>query len=157
MRTGTCTHTRTARHLPEHTAHHPVGLHLSIPRRTPPRLTPPIPRTTAHQLDYTGTICTELGLLTNMEYLEFQGNSLTGTIPSQLGMLGDVFVMLDVRLNQLTGTVPTQVGRGQRHHHRSTPAAAAAALLRRPSSLVTPHDLPIYPSLAHSPIHCLTH
>lgn len=32
-----------------------------------------------------GTIPTELGLLTNLDFFSLEGNDLTGTIPSELG------------------------------------------------------------------------
>jgi len=66
---------------------------------------------------YTGTIPTEIGLMTNLEngfYLS--RNALTGTIPTQIGMLTELrsdFVLSD---NSLTGTIPSQVFT-RRHLH----------------------------------------
>jgi len=59
---------------------------------------------------YTGTIPTEIGLMSNLEdgfYLS--RNALTGTIPTQIGMLTELrsdFVLSD---NSLTGSIPSQV------------------------------------------------
>ena len=53
-----------------------------------------------------GTIPTELGLLSNLEWLDLFKSQLTGTIPSELGLLSNL-ISLSLDSNQFTGTVPT--------------------------------------------------
>jgi Leucine-rich repeat (LRR) protein len=57
----------------------------------------------------TGSIPTELGLLGNLMGLNLSGNSLTGSIPTELGLLSN---LTDLYLygNLLTGTIPTELG-----------------------------------------------
>jgi hypothetical protein len=58
----------------------------------------------------TGTIPTELGRNTLLEYLIFSGNPLMeGTIPSELGELKEM-VFLGLISNGLTGTIPASLG-----------------------------------------------
>ena len=57
----------------------------------------------------TGTIPTELGNLANLEELGLSNNQLTGSIPPQLGNLAKLQRLILIR-NQLTGTIPTQLG-----------------------------------------------
>mmetsp|Transcript_39062 Transcript_39062/g.73286 ORF Transcript_39062/g.73286 Transcript_39062/m.73286 type:complete len:225 (-) Transcript_39062:341-1015(-) len=56
----------------------------------------------------TGTIPSELGLLTNLGTLAIWHNQLTGTIPSELGYLTRLG-FLSTWENQLTGTIPTDL------------------------------------------------
>jgi hypothetical protein len=58
---------------------------------------------------FTGSLPTQLGLLTGMTNLGLQRNILTGSIPTQLGLLTG---MSDLSLfsNQLAGIIPTQLG-----------------------------------------------
>ena len=56
-----------------------------------------------------GTMPTQFGLLTEMYTLYLGDNSLSGTIPTQLGLLSKL-VMLDFYDNSLDGTIPTQLG-----------------------------------------------
>ena len=57
----------------------------------------------------TGTIPTELGNLTSLTFLDLSRNSLTGSIPSELGDLKSLTI-LDLGLNSLSGTIPTKFG-----------------------------------------------
>ena len=57
----------------------------------------------------TGTIPTELGNLTSLTFLDLSRNSLTGSIPSELGDL-ESLTILDLGLNSLSGTIPTEFG-----------------------------------------------
>mmetsp|Transcript_37241 Transcript_37241/g.100721 ORF Transcript_37241/g.100721 Transcript_37241/m.100721 type:complete len:1496 (-) Transcript_37241:574-5061(-) len=66
-----------------------------------------------NQLDHTGTIPTEYGLLTECTEFNLGRNSLTGTIPSQLGLMTKVTTGGDWGLlqdNSLSSTVPTELG-----------------------------------------------
>jgi Leucine-rich repeat (LRR) protein len=57
----------------------------------------------------TGMIPSQLGLLTKLTYLSLSWNSLTGTIPSEVGLLTKL-TYLNLSFNSLTGTIPSQVG-----------------------------------------------
>lgn len=59
--------------------------------------------------EFFGTIPTEVGLMLDTKTLYLDENHLTGTIPSQLGLLAKAS-RLDVWSNQLTGTIPTELG-----------------------------------------------
>eukprot|EP00980_Cylindrotheca_fusiformis_P003871 scaffold858_cov123-Cylindrotheca_fusiformis.AAC.47 len=56
-----------------------------------------------------GTIPSELGLLTNLVYLNFHVNSLSGIIPNEYGSLSGL-TTLHMHDNVLTGTLPTELG-----------------------------------------------
>ncbi|KAK9929605.1 hypothetical protein M0R45_026699 [Rubus argutus] len=56
-----------------------------------------------------GTLVTQLGVLSNLQYLELYSNNITGTIPEELGNL-DNLVSLDLYLNNLTGGIPDKLG-----------------------------------------------
>lgn len=56
-----------------------------------------------------GTIPTQLGGLSNLEWLLLGDNELTGTIPPELGTL-DHLVILGLNHNQLTSTIPPDLG-----------------------------------------------
>jgi len=62
-----------------------------------------------YELDLRGTIPSEIGLLTDLEYMYLHYNTLTGTVPTELGMLtlSNYFVLLG---NQLSGFIPSQLG-----------------------------------------------
>ena len=57
-----------------------------------------------------GTLPPELGLLTDLEYLNVNSNQLTGTIPTQLGNLWSL-THLGLANNDLQGTLPTELER----------------------------------------------
>ncbi|KAK3237031.1 hypothetical protein CYMTET_52869 [Cymbomonas tetramitiformis] len=57
----------------------------------------------------TGTVPTEMGALTNLEYLGLSSNCLTGTVPTEIGALTNLEYML-LNVNSLTGIVPTEMG-----------------------------------------------
>ena len=57
----------------------------------------------------TGGIPTELGNLSNLEYLGLNSNQLTGPIPPELGDLNNLR-WLHLSQNQLTGGIPTELG-----------------------------------------------
>jgi hypothetical protein len=57
----------------------------------------------------TGPIPSDLGLLTDLTYLDLQSSQLTGTIPSALGDLSKL-TGLYLDRNQLTGTIPPSLG-----------------------------------------------
>jgi Leucine-rich repeat (LRR) protein len=53
----------------------------------------------------TGTVSTELGLLTNLAELDLSSNQLSGSVPFELGLLTQL-TFLDLSSNKLTGSVP---------------------------------------------------
>ena len=55
-----------------------------------------------------GTITTELGSLKYLEYLNLQGNRLTGTVPTELGSLPRIFNLL-LSGNSLKGAMTNEV------------------------------------------------
>lgn len=57
----------------------------------------------------TGTIPTDLGKLRELYNLNLSGNYLTGPIPSEMGKL-DNLGLFQVHTNRLSGTVPDSVG-----------------------------------------------
>ena len=57
-----------------------------------------------------GTIPTEMGLLTELTDIDFDKNALTGTIPTELGNIQNI-VLFELDENALTGSIPTEVGR----------------------------------------------
>ncbi|KAI8833228.1 hypothetical protein BJ741DRAFT_612396 [Chytriomyces cf. hyalinus JEL632] len=58
----------------------------------------------------TGPIPTEFGRLTSLTWLNLDRNVLSGTIPTELGQLTSL-ITLSFRANQLTGTIPTALSR----------------------------------------------
>ena len=54
---------------------------------------------------------TELGMLQALATLRLDENALTGTLPSELGLIGQSLLILDVSNNYgITGTLPTEIG-----------------------------------------------
>ncbi|KAJ6394764.1 hypothetical protein OIU77_023876 [Salix suchowensis] len=60
-----------------------------------------------------GQLVTQLGVLTNLQYLELYSNNITGTIPDELGNLTNL-VSLDLYLNNLSGPIPRTLGKLQK-------------------------------------------
>ncbi|KAJ6947653.1 BRASSINOSTEROID INSENSITIVE 1-associated receptor kinase 1-like [Populus alba x Populus x berolinensis] len=60
-----------------------------------------------------GQLVTQLGVLSNLQYLELYSNNITGPIPDELGNLTDL-VSLDLYLNNLTGPIPQTLGKLQK-------------------------------------------
>ena len=56
-----------------------------------------------------GTIPSELGNLGNLQKLSLFKNQLAGEVPSELGGLTEL-VVLSLEFNQLTGTIPSELG-----------------------------------------------
>ncbi|KAL6179105.1 hypothetical protein ACLB2K_050621 [Fragaria x ananassa] len=56
-----------------------------------------------------GSLVTQLGGLTNLQYLELYSNNITGPIPDELGSLQNL-VSLDLYLNNLDGDIPATLG-----------------------------------------------
>jgi hypothetical protein len=77
---------------------------LSIPNATKCRSTVKFDSTMTGS-----TIPSEIGLLTQLAWLDFSSNSLTSTIPSEIGLLTQLTV-LSFRSNLLTSTIPSEIG-----------------------------------------------
>ena len=58
----------------------------------------------------TGTIPSEIGLLTKLYYLSLSNTTLKGTIPTELGKLSNELGKLSLDNNGLTGPIPTELG-----------------------------------------------
>ena len=57
----------------------------------------------------TGSIPPELGILTNLTYLNLGNNELTGSVPSEIGQLTNL-TYLNLSNNQLTDSIPLEIG-----------------------------------------------
>ena len=57
----------------------------------------------------TGSIPSEIGILTNLTHLSLSSNFLTGNIPLEIGNLTNL-TWLDLGVNQLTGSIPSEIG-----------------------------------------------
>ena len=64
----------------------------------------------------TGTIPTEIGLLTRLQQLFLVNINLVGTLPSELGSLQQLTV-LALNHNALSGTIPSEIGQLRRVHN----------------------------------------
>ena len=60
--------------------------------------------------DITGTLPTQLGLIVGATDFELEENSISGTIPTQLGQLSGPENVFGLQENLLTSTIPTQLG-----------------------------------------------
>lgn len=62
-------------------------------------------------LGFYGTIPTEIGLLSDsLSFLDFRGNQLQGTLPTELGN-ASILKRIQVTNNNISGTIPTEYGR----------------------------------------------
>ncbi|BAT86846.1 BRASSINOSTEROID INSENSITIVE 1-associated receptor [Vigna angularis] len=59
--------------------------------------------------ELSGQLVSQLGQLTDLQYLELYSNNISGKIPEELGNLTNL-VSLDLYLNNLTGSIPTTLG-----------------------------------------------
>ena len=57
----------------------------------------------------TGTLPTELALMTGLQDLDLHGNSLEGSLPTELGLLAGLS-QLQLWYNSLEGSIPTELG-----------------------------------------------
>ncbi|XP_012462200.1 BRASSINOSTEROID INSENSITIVE 1-associated receptor kinase 1 [Gossypium raimondii] len=57
-----------------------------------------------------GKLVPDLGLLSNLQYLELYSNNISGEIPEEIGNLTNL-VSLDLYLNVLTGHIPATLGK----------------------------------------------
>ncbi|MFS7900228.1 putative non-specific serine/threonine protein kinase [Helianthus anomalus] len=60
-----------------------------------------------------GQLVSQLGQLSNLQYMEMYGNNITGIIPNAIGNLTNL-VSLDLYLNRLHGRIPTALGNLQK-------------------------------------------
>jgi len=58
----------------------------------------------------TGTLPTEIGVLTNLASLSLLSNALTGPIPSELGQLSNSMIQMFLYDNAFTGMIPSELG-----------------------------------------------
>ena len=58
-----------------------------------------------------GTLPTQLGLLTDLATLQINSASLSGTLPSQIGNADQTLCYLFLQMNRLSGVLPSQLGR----------------------------------------------
>lgn len=56
-----------------------------------------------------GSLVPQLGMLSNLQYLQIQNNSISGEIPSELGNLTKL-VSLGLENNKLSGFIPSSLG-----------------------------------------------
>ncbi|XP_019170008.1 PREDICTED: BRASSINOSTEROID INSENSITIVE 1-associated receptor kinase 1-like isoform X1 [Ipomoea nil] len=61
----------------------------------------------------TGQLVPQLGLLSNLQYLELYSNNISGIIPNELGNLTNL-VSLDLYMNHLSGPIPDSLGKLQK-------------------------------------------
>ncbi|CAB9512353.1 Leucine rich repeat N-terminal domain [Seminavis robusta] len=59
--------------------------------------------------DLTGSVPSELGLMSRMQIIYAYEMSLSGTIPTELGLLSSI-AQIYLQTNSLTGTIPTELG-----------------------------------------------
>jgi hypothetical protein len=64
-----------------------------------------------HGENVSGTIPTEIGLLTDLENLNVGYNGIHGTLPTQIGDIGDSLLEIRIQGTQLSGSIPTQFSR----------------------------------------------
>ncbi|KAL6503096.1 Protein kinase superfamily [Orobanche hederae] len=57
-----------------------------------------------------GSLVSDLGNLTNLQYLEMYSNNINGTIPKELGDLTSL-ISLDLYKNSLNGPIPEDLGK----------------------------------------------
>ena len=57
-----------------------------------------------------GTLPTEIGLLTNLETLDFAVNSLTGTLPVEYSQLTKLEYLDFMANTEISGTLPSEYG-----------------------------------------------
>jgi hypothetical protein len=69
--------------------------------------------------DLTGTLPTELGLLTGLEYVDLSFNQFTGTLPTELGNLSNLSELY-LEYNEIRGTIPSSLGNLDLLSKRST-------------------------------------
>mmetsp|Transcript_43133 Transcript_43133/g.116481 ORF Transcript_43133/g.116481 Transcript_43133/m.116481 type:complete len:785 (-) Transcript_43133:452-2806(-) len=59
---------------------------------------------------YTGTLPTEIGLLTKVTSLKLQRSGFTGAIPSEMGCMTKIELSFDLFGNAFSSTIPTELG-----------------------------------------------
>ncbi|KAI2512116.1 hypothetical protein MHU86_2203 [Fragilaria crotonensis] len=82
---------------------------LSIPNVTECRSTVKFDSGSSDDKTTGSTIPSEIGLLTQLTYLDFSNNALTSTIPSEIGLLTEL-TLLSFYINSLTSTIPSEIG-----------------------------------------------
>ncbi|KAA3488521.1 BRASSINOSTEROID INSENSITIVE 1-associated receptor kinase 1-like [Gossypium australe] len=87
-----------------------------------------------------GKLVPDLGLLTNLQFLELVGNNISGVIPEELGNLTNL-VCLNLSLNALTGHIPTTLGKLQKLRFLSLNDNSLTGQI--PMALTTIHTLQV--------------
>ncbi|KAL7082444.1 hypothetical protein ACP275_14G099000 [Erythranthe tilingii] len=72
-----------------------------------------VTRVDLENANLSGQLVSQLGQLTNLQYLELYSNNISGRIPNELGNLTSL-VSLDLYLNNLSGPIPDTLGRLQK-------------------------------------------
>ena len=67
-------------------------------------------RRDATENDLSGSIPTQMGLLTSLAELRLDSNSLSGTLPTELGLPTAMMEHLHLDSNSLNGPIPTELG-----------------------------------------------
>ena len=63
----------------------------------------------AMNIDLTGTLSSDIRLLSNLEQLDVSESQLSGSIPTQLGQLSSL-ILLDLSHTSISGILPTHLG-----------------------------------------------
>ena len=58
---------------------------------------------------FNGTLPTEIGLLTSLDFLGLSSNTFSGTLPTEIGLLTRLYGLI-LKNNRFTGTLPTEIG-----------------------------------------------
>ena len=58
----------------------------------------------------TGTMMTEIGRMTNLEWLWFQRSGITGTLPTEIGLMTSIIEFQVHETPELTGPLPSELG-----------------------------------------------
>jgi Leucine-rich repeat (LRR) protein len=60
--------------------------------------------------EFSGTLSTEIGLVTEIERIRLDQNNLSGSIPTEIGLLDNLRILSLAQNNQVKGFIPTEMG-----------------------------------------------